>query len=470
MPRTLLVFVALSALSCLVSASAREVLPHFEEPWRDRVAAAQAAYAADPGAFAKAGDREAPPAGVISPNERWEVEGLILAWGCESSANNPDDWDQLWLDIIDAAWDGAELYIYIHTDGHADSGDVDRCQQMLQQHTGRDPSGATWFDETSDHRLDSIWIRDYGPFFLVDAEDEHRIVDAHYVRYNRDNDDAQPAHFASWWGAPNHEWDFATEGGNFLPNGHGLCLVSDTIIGLNPQYSVSEIEDLYRDYLGCEELVILPAMDDVTGHIDMWMTWIDARTLAVGEYTQQQDAASRQLIETAITDQLEGLVDPGSGQAIDIVRLPMPDNDGGWVWRNYTNGIWIDDTFLMPVYGGFGDLQQQATAVFEDRGVTVIPVDADGVITSAGALHCISRTIPEPSGIPGDDDDADDDDDDGADDDDDGADDDDDDDGIRAGGDCSCRSGDTEYEPAFISMGLVLIALSRRRGRVPLGK
>ena len=460
MPRFPLL-VALIVLSCPLNAIAREVLPHFEQPWRDRVAAAQAAYEADPGAFSQAGDRDAPPAGVVSANERWEVEGLILAWGCESAANNPDEWDQLWLDIIDAAWDGADLYIYIHNGGQADAGDVERCQQMLQQHTGRNPAQATWFDETSDHRLDSIWIRDYGPFFVVDPGDEHRIVDAHYVRYNRTYDDAQPEHFATWWGAPRHEWDFATEGGNFLPNGHGLCLVSDTIIGLNPQYSVAEIEDLYRDYLGCEQLVILPAVDDVTGHIDMWITWLDARTLAVGEYTQQQDAGSRQLIETAITDQLSGLVDPGSGQAIDIVRLPMPDNNGGSVWRNYTNGIWIDDTFLMPVYDGFEAMQQQARTVFENHGVTVIPVDSDVVITSAGALHCISRTIPDPMAIPGDDDDDTWDDDDAAWD---------DDDDIRAGGDCSCRMGAAGGISAWMSMILVAIALSRRRDRVPRGR
>ena len=395
---------------CAVALPAAARTPHFEQPWRQRVARVQAEYERDPGAFPNllrvVPPPSPPPSAVASANERWESDGLLLSWGCESAPESPDSWDRMWLDIIDGAWDGVHLYIYIHHDGHSDAGDVTRCQQMLQQHTGRDPSGATWFDETGDHRLDSIWIRDYGPFFVADEYDELRVVDADYVRYNRDNDDEQPAHFASWAGLPWHEWPFATEGGNFLPNGHGICLVSETIYSLNPQYSLNDIEHLYEQYLGCSELVILRGLDDVTGHVDMWITWLDATTLVVGQYTQSQDPSSHALIEEAVEQQLGGLVDPGSGQTIEIVRIPMPDNDGGWTWRNYTNGIWIDDTYLMPVYGGFESMQAEAIAVFEAHGVDVVPIDADVVISSAGALHCISKTIPAVEAIPTDDDDA----------------------------------------------------------------
>jgi len=453
--------VAVVLLSVLAAPPVRARTPHFDHPWRDRVAAAQAAFERAPSSFEnvlQAPPPDAPPAPVISPAERGRVEGLLLTWDCESPANNPDLWDQLWLDIIDAAWDGAHLYLYIHNGGYSDADDVERCQEMLSQHTGRNPQDATWFDESHDHRLDSIWIRDYGPFFVIDPDDEFGIVDAQYVRYGRDDDDAQPAHFASWWGVPRHEWPFATEGGNFLPNGNGLCLVSDTIEGLNPQYSTAEIEQLYAAYLGCSDLVILPAVDDVTGHVDMWIAWLDASTLVVGEYSASQDAQSRQIIETAIQGQLSDLVDPASGDEVEIVRIPMPDNDGRSVWRNYTNGIWIDDTFLMPSYAGFETEQAVAIAAFEARGADVIPISSDVVITSAGALHCISRTIvrPRDSGDPGDDDDDDDDDDAAADDDDTPR-------GIQTAGGCECRTaapGTRTTSPAWV---LALLLLARRR-------
>jgi len=331
---------------------------------------------------------------------------------------------------------------------------------MLQEQTGRDPAGATWFHEQADHNLDSIWVRDYGPFFVVDEDSDVRIVDAEYVRYNRYNDDAMPGHFASWWGAPLHDWDFATEGGNFLPNGHGICIVSDTILGLNPQYSTAEIEQLYHDYLGCTELIILPALDDVTGHVDMWITWLDATTLVVGEYDPADDVYSHQLVETAVTQQLSGLVDPRTGQAIEIVRIPQPDNDNGWVWRNFTNGIWIDDTFIMPSYDGYYAEEGEAVAALAAHGVNVVPVDADVVITSAGAFHCISKTLPDPAAVPvGDDDDVSDDDDVGDDDagDDDVSDDDAgaDDDAVLVGdGGCQCTSTASRRVPAAALLAL----------------
>lgn len=374
-------------------AHARDIRPHFDKPWRERVADAQAAYWANPGA-ARPIPMSAPAQKVFSPNERWEVDGLILAWECENSASNPDSWDWLWMDIIDAAWDGATIYVYIIAGGGSDASDVTRCKNMLQQQTGLDPSQVVWFNESDDKSLDSIWLRDYGPFFVVDDSDTVSIVDANYVRYNRTRDDGQPAHFAAWSDTELYSWDFATEGGNFLPNGNGICLVSDTIYGLNPGLTETQIEEQYASYLGCTELVVLPAVDDVTGHVDMWLTWIDATTLVVGEYTEQQDATSRAKIEQALDQQLSGLVDPASGDPIEIVRIPMPNNNGGYTWRTYTNGIWIDDTYLMPVYSGYESLQSQATAAFEAKGVTVVPIDADVIISSAGALHCISKTIP----------------------------------------------------------------------------
>ncbi len=459
---------ATALLTLLTAAPAVARTPHFERPWRERVAEARKAYERDPAAFVNLVQHpppDAPPTPVTSPAERGRAEGLLLTWDCESPAHSPDRWDQLWLDIIDAAWDGAHLYIYIHHGGYSDAGDVSRCQDMLSQHTGRNPQDATWFNESQDHRLDSIWIRDYGPFFVLDPDEEFGIVDATYVRYNRDNDDLQPAHFASWWGVPRHDWSFATEGGNFLASGNGLCLVSDTIEGLNPQYTTADMEHLYREYLGCTDLVILPALDDVTGHVDMWITWLDPTTLIVGEYSASVDPTGRQVIEAAVQDQLSHLVDPGSGDPVEIVRIPMPDNDGRSVWRNYTNGIWIDDTYLMPVYDGFESEQALAVAAFENRGVDVIPIDADVVITSAGALHCISRTIVRPTGgtTPGDDDDHGDDDDLGGDDDDAASDDDVNEDLVAPEG-CSCG---VVGRPAAPLVGLVtaalLLTLNRRR-------
>ena len=458
------------ALAVGIAAPATARGPEPRRPWRERVAEARAEYTADPGAFPRFA-LDPPPTPVISPNERWEVDGLLLAWDCESSPSDPDRWDRMWLSILDAAWDGATPYIYIRANGPSSEGDVSRCQQMLSQQTGRDPTEAIWFNETDDHLLDSIWIRDYGPFFVLDDELEPGIVDAHYVRYNRTNDDAQPQHFADWWGVPRHEWDFATEGGNFLPNGHGICIVSDTILGLNPQYSVEEMELLYADYLGCSELIVLPAMDDVTGHVDMWITWLDHRTLVVAEYDPADDPVSHTLIETALSQQLSGLTDPVTGEAIEILRIPQPDNDHQTVWRNYTNGIWIDDTFVMPSYEGYGDLEAEAIAVFEARGVTVVPISADVVITSAGAFHCISRTVPDPDGVPaGDDDDTAGDDDTGGDDDTAGDDDDDDaagdDDDLRLTGNssCDCRFGPAPVPPPWlVAVLLGALATARRR-------
>lgn len=187
-----------------------------------------------------------------------------------------------------------------------------------------------------------------------------------------------------------------------LANGNGICLVSSVILGINPGYDIATIRSVYRDYLGCTDLIIVPPTEASTGHVNMWMLWLDHKTLVVGEFTADQHSAARATIEAMIVDQLTGLTDPKTGEAIEIVRIPMADpmNQIGTGWRTYTNGTWINDTFLMPTYAGFETTEAEVTAILEARGVNVVPINSDIIVGQAGAIHCISKTIPSPTGLP----------------------------------------------------------------------
>ncbi|NOZ02670.1 MAG: hypothetical protein GXP54_12385, partial [Deltaproteobacteria bacterium] len=82
-----------------------------------------------------------------------------------------------------------------------------------------------------------------------------------------------------------------------------------------------------------------------------------------------------------------------------INRIPMPPNsDGtGKVWRTYTNSTFVKPVNIWPVYTDYQDIQAQAEAVWK----TAMPdwdhvgVLSDVIITWGGAMHCVSRNIPE---------------------------------------------------------------------------
>jgi hypothetical protein len=82
-----------------------------------------------------------------------------------------------------------------------------------------------------------------------------------------------------------------------------------------------------------------------------------------------------------------------------------------WVYRSYMNSQIFNDHVAMPSYyapqgdetaDGLLDKEAEAIAAYETArpGVEVFPIDADTIITMAGAMHCITHEIPEEIDVP----------------------------------------------------------------------
>jgi agmatine/peptidylarginine deiminase len=230
-----------------------------------------------------------------------------------------------------------------------------------------------------------------------------------------------PVDFADRIGVPVSDFNLFFEGGNFLPNGGGLCIVGSVVRDANPHVDEQTLEDMFRVELGCEELVIVDALRDfATGHIDMWMAWVDHTTLLVGEYLPTQDAVNRSIIERNVRKKLTGLHDPATGEPISIVRIPMPSNcpaDSGpglatgiaepagtppvcahvpleeRIWRTYLNVLIINDTVMLPTYAHDRTFEAEAVAIWQGFGFNVVSADADLLVPLQGAFHCVAKTI-----------------------------------------------------------------------------
>jgi agmatine/peptidylarginine deiminase len=292
---------------------------------------------------------------------------------------------------------------------------------MLQTWMGIPPGWVNWYLGAPS---DSFWLRDYGPLFVRDVDDgDLSIEDAHYYP-GRPNDDLIPQDFAARIGVPVSDFDLYFEGGNLLPNGGGLCLTSSVVLDANPHVDEAFIRDMFREQLGCVELVIVEALRDAaTGHVDMWLAWADHTTLLVGEYLPLQDAVNREIIERNVRKRLTGLTDPETGEPIEIVRIPMPTNcpaeerpgnrDGlespplasQWcahvpaserIWRSYLNVLFLNGTLLLPVYEQDRTYEAEAIATWESFGFNVIPLDADLIAPYQGEFHCVAKTLDAP--------------------------------------------------------------------------
>ncbi len=165
----------------------------------------------------------------------------------------------------------------------------------------------------------SIWIRDYGPFF-IEKNGELSIVDFNYVgHFNRVIDDIYP----TFYGIQNNiEFDFKTnfelciQGGNYMSDGQGLAMVANLSLEFgNRRMALEEMSDILKQYLGLDEVLVLTSQaDEGTGHIDMFSKLINKNTILVGQWQDITDV-NYQILE----NNTQILLDRG----YNIIRIPM---------------------------------------------------------------------------------------------------------------------------------------------------
>jgi agmatine/peptidylarginine deiminase len=393
----------------------RRVLPkRAPVPWPKMVARRKSQFAANPNdpQFARplVIQEQISELKVICANEADPVEGVLTEWEC-TSTGVPDEWDRMWMAIIGATVrGGATAYVYLYSYlGHDDATTLAAAKAMVEDAAGISGDDVYWIQ---DYETDAFWIRDFGPLFVRDIKTQKLSIEDPLYYPLRPSDDAQPVDFAGRIGVPFSEFNLYFEGGNFLPNGGGLAIVSSVVLDANPHYSEYEIREMFRQELGCKELVIVQALDDwATGHVDMWLAWANRTTLVVGEYTKSQDRVNHDIIADNVANKLTGLRDPETGEEITIVRMPMPSNyppnllhaePPGFptrfrLWRTYLNVVQINGTVLMPVYAQDRTYEAEATQIWGSLGFEVLPVTTDAITPLAGQLHCLTKTLDAPT-------------------------------------------------------------------------
>lgn len=236
--------------------------------------------------------------------------------------------------------------------------------------------------------MDSVWMVDYGPFF-VQVDGDREIIDHIYDRYGRWNDDEFPENLAGAWSLPFYTSDLRIEGGNFIADGAGVCFVTDRVIEQNEGYlTEAEVYDRLQTYCGCDTVHVLDRLNDGTGHIDMFAKLLDADTMLMGQY-DPGDPEYQTLEDNAAL--VESLV-ASTGEYYEVVRIPMPGNPGAY-WT-YTNSIIVNDNVYVPTYND--PLDPTALSIYQGAmpGYAIIGIDASSVIGSGGAVHCTTKVVP----------------------------------------------------------------------------
>lgn len=249
---------------------------------------------------------------------------------------------------------------------------------------------------------DTIWARDYGPAVLRGADGVPRLVDFDYERGGRPNDDNVPRGISSQLSMETLAAPLTIEGGNILSNGAGLCLTTFKVLDANAdrRYRPDDVADELNVHFGAQKVVFLePLKGEPTGHLDMFVTFVAADTVVIGEYAPHVDPVNAEILDRN-ADLLSGVMTPNG--PLKVVRIPMPPHDDG-SWRTYTNVVYANGTLVIPVYPGF-DNEGRERAVSTFRQILprweVVEIDCNGVIDLGGALHCLTRNLTSVARVP----------------------------------------------------------------------
>jgi agmatine/peptidylarginine deiminase len=247
---------------------------------------------------------------------------------------------------------------------------------------------------------DAIWMIDFGPLPLVDADNNVAFLDWRYY-HERVLDDGIPTQLGQLWGYTTYRQDLAMEGGNFQADGFGTCYTTERELE-NTGLTSAQLASVLKSYAGCETLVVLKDLNpDGTGHIDMFFKLFAKDGVVLGSYTAAQNTAIGGNVKADMDANqtiLEGVVVPGGG-TMTVHRLPMPNAGtygGEKIPRTYINSTLFNGVNLWPNYSVDKDIEADAVAAWQTAMPTFThtAILSDAISLYSGTIHCVTRTIP----------------------------------------------------------------------------
>ncbi|MCP3978641.1 MAG: agmatine deiminase family protein [bacterium] len=227
----------------------------------------------------------------------------------------------------------------------------------------------------------SIWIRDYGPWFVYRDQDL-AIVDHVYNR-PRPLDDVVPAELGTAWGLDVYGMDLIHTGGNHMSDGLGMSMSTELVTLENPALNQAQIDQFMLDYLGNDYTVLSYVQSGGIHHIDTWAKFLGPSTVMVKDVAPSHPTYDELNARAAFLAQQTS----PWGVPYEVVRVYCPSG------TYYTNSLILNDKVLVPLFGSSWDddaLQTYADAMpgYEVLGFT-------GSWATEDALHCRTMGVPD---------------------------------------------------------------------------
>ena len=235
---------------------------------------------------------------------------------------------------------------------------------------------------------DSYWVRDYGPWYIF-AGKTPAIVDNVYNR-PRQNDDAIPSTFATFWDIPMYGMNLKHTGGNMMQDGRGHA-VSDVLVLNENNNDEADVRKKMLDYLGIDNYhITIDPQNDYIAHVDCWGKYLAPDKILIAKLPQSD---SRYEDYESVANYF-ATTNCCWGYPYKVYRVDEP---GGSTVAPYTNSLILNKHVYVPM-GSNSTYNARALQVYRDAmpGYEVVGVSNTSYSTgwlNTDALHCRTRGV-----------------------------------------------------------------------------
>lgn len=317
----------------------------------------------------------APGGWVETPGEFEPLKGVFVTWRYGYGNNQ----DVIFREIVREVVEVSKAFIIVRNT-------TERNNVSSYLTAGHVPLDSVEFDIYSNN---SIWMRDYGPWFMRKENNTEGIADYIYNR-PRPLDDTIPWRIGADWGIAVYGVPLEHPGGNFMVDGLGTGFVSDLIYEENASFTPQEIDSIVLAYSGIEQLVVMPRINlEYTHHIDLWAKSLNDTLVMVGEY---EPGHPNHTILNENADSISRCKNR-EGHNYRVVRMPMPWSTSS-APPSYLNSLFVKNKVLVPLWNEAEDdtalfIYQQ---IFPDH--EIVGINCAAMAGSGGAIHCITMQVP----------------------------------------------------------------------------
>ncbi|MFF9147921.1 agmatine deiminase family protein [Streptomyces sp. NPDC014861] len=259
---------------------------------------------------------------------------------------------------------------------------------------------------------DDLWIRDFGPTFVV-APGAVAGVDTHFNGWGKAgtsyaqpyaNDALAAEALLAQYGVPRVRAGFVGEGGSLETDGQGTLLATVSSLvnaNRNPGMTQDQVEREMKAALGVTKVIWVPGLagQDITDcHIDCL-----ARFAAPGHVILDRPGPRTDPRWVAVHEETKRILASATdaqGRPLAVTELTGPDRHkirrgGDGFLSSYTNYYTVNDAVLVPHFGD-ADADAAACSVLAAAypGRNIVRLNIDNIASGGGGIHCATQSQP----------------------------------------------------------------------------